>query len=232
MRSCSCSASEFQSTLLMRGATSALMSHAAELYFNPRSSCEERLGIFASVLLSIYFNPRSSCEERPSQAAKSVTSHTQFQSTLLMRGATIAVPIEKIRANISIHAPHARSDSGSSKYVVCSNVISIHAPHARSDKQSEVDALKHEQFQSTLLMRGATARSKIRTRHPEFQSTLLMRGATRVHPLLMRRRSYFNPRSSCEERRQGASRLPRGYNFNPRSSCEERRLFMVPDSRR
>ena len=77
----------FQSTLLMRGATSAGVGLSPAPYFNPRSSCEERLPpsrasrlfhAFQSTLLMRgatgqryaagqslpYFNPRSSCEER------------------------------------------------------------------------------------------------------------------------------------------------------------------------
>ena len=78
--------------------------------FNPRSSCEERLFLLAVghvVDISIHapharsdhpatieitskiinFNPRSSCEERPVLPAVQY-SQKEFQSTLLMRGAT------------------------------------------------------------------------------------------------------------------------------------------------
>ena len=34
--------------------------------------------------------------------------------------------------------------------------------------------------------------------------------------------AYFNPRSSCEERRHGAHTIRLFTDFNPRSSCEER----------
>ena len=148
-------------------------------YFNPRSSCEERpyplLLLFA---LSSDFNPRSSCEERPEGHPKSRV-HTfdfnprssceerlycklfcdivaEFQSTLLMRGATIhdrltAAALELFQSTllmrgatrtqcslpdwfprISIHAPHARSDAILA--LVVRQAISIHAPHARSDQ--------------------------------------------------------------------------------------------------
>ena len=56
--------------------------------------------------------------------------------------------------------------------------ISIHAPHARSDKQAAYDAEMAKKFQSTLLMRGATWRLVAPEKHVGFQSTLLMRGAT------------------------------------------------------
>ena len=56
--------------------------------------------------------------------------------------------------------------------------ISIHAPHARSDYRMALALFSISQFQSTLLMRGATCT------HPRCRSLC----------------SYFNPRSSCEER--------------------------------
>ena len=57
----------------------------------------------------IYFNPRSSCEERR-KTRKLETFCTLFQSTLLMRGATPPQHLHSISSTISIHAPHARSD--------------------------------------------------------------------------------------------------------------------------
>ena len=100
-------------------------------------------------------------------------------------------------------------------------------------------------FQSTLLMRGATSRQdKFDTEQILFQSTLLMRGATvcqgRVRAVLMisihapharsdsaviydrQVEGYFNPRSSCEERRPAVWTHTGSNDFNPRSSCEER----------
>ena len=97
----------------MRGATLPGRPHELfERHFNPRSSCEERLGRyrefyvtdpFQSTLLmrgatrvafmmrknEKDFNPRSSCEERLI-AVPSLSRSTIFQSTLLMRGATVA----------------------------------------------------------------------------------------------------------------------------------------------
>ena len=79
----------FQSTLLMRGATSSSL---------------EKSG-------TTDFNPRSSCEERPNFAANCKRAE-EFQSTLLMRGATQSQHSSRLSIRISIHAPHARSDSG------------------------------------------------------------------------------------------------------------------------
>ena len=79
--------------------------------------------------------------------------------------------------------------------------ISIHAPHARSDHSFTSFHVMLSVFQSTLLMRGATI--LFRPSRPSF--------------------CHFNPRSSCEERRDINARwIPLPY-FNPRSSCEERR---------
>ena len=57
----------------------------------------------------------------------------EFQSTLLMRGATVDRVGDAKAASISIHAPHARSDT------------------QKADLLTEGIV-----FQSTLLMRGAT----------------------------------------------------------------------------
>ena len=78
---------------------------------------------------------------------------------------------------ISIHAPHARSDADhladSDRYG-----ISIHAPHARSDDDEWAAVMILCEFQSTLLMRGATTVLIQQIKDNIFQSTLLMRGAT------------------------------------------------------
>ena len=61
----------------------------------------------------------------------------------------------------------------------------------------------------------------------KFQSTLLMRGATAWLSTSSRHAKNFNPRSSCEER-HGRYRcdIPE-QDFNPRSSCEERLSLQV-----
>ena len=190
-------------------------------YFNPRSSCEERrvnagdnvvwngisihapharsdMAYVALTLSAAYFNPRSSCEER--------LAH-------LLAG--------EGRPPISIHAPHARSDVGKI-YWRHQKEISIHAPHARSDATTFcMDAVVSnfnprsscEERPDVLLF----------TNHRDiFQSTLLMRGATAEIPMRGRRSTDFNPRSSCEERQDDLEVYAEAHDFNPRSSCEER----------
>ena len=80
--------------------------------------------------------------------------------------------------HISIHAPHARSDLRGEDEDIVTSEISIHAPHARSDMMRRPVMAAFYIFQSTLLMRGATAQMAVSTISSIFQSTLLMRGAT------------------------------------------------------
>ena len=79
--------------------------------FNPRSSCEERHQVREEARrVCKDFNPRSSCEERRVRLLSQVC-----------------------RYKISIHAPHARSDTATHTTSTERDCISIHAPHARSD---------------------------------------------------------------------------------------------------
>ncbi len=174
---------------------------AGRTHFNPRSSCEERQELSPGVGVSTYFNPRSSCEERRGWL-REIKVNGVFQSTLLMRGATI---------------PHDT--------VTTQRRISIHAPHARSDQAQAAAASAASAFQSTLLMRGATSRQrKNKGRHTKYfnpRSSCEERRASRS--CTDSAKSDFNPRSSCEERRCNAYCYYLPFcNFNPRSSCEER----------
>ena len=80
---------EFQSTLLMRGAT-------------PR-----RTGLRRQDYISIHA-PHARSDEMMAAVVEAIE---KFQSTLLMRGATEAEAEEQHHNYISIHAPHARSDT-------------------------------------------------------------------------------------------------------------------------
>ena len=171
-------------------------------YFNPRSSCEERLVLGSLSIHTLpYFNPRSSCEER-------------LRSQVRPAG----------DAGISIHAPHARSDRTLSGLRHSSKEDFNPRSSCEERRGATLRLCGASAFQSTLLMRGATRAARPWHRSPRFQSTLLMRGATR--PRLYRKAESrdFNPRSSCEERPACREHPPRAqYDFNPRSSCEERR---------
>ena len=137
----------------------------------------------------------------------------RFQSTLLMRGATLKAGENDDGDCISIHAPHARSDGQKFELGYFDTIISIHAPHARSDTGRELHAIVTGVFQSTLLMRGATHSSFNAVLIAKFQSTLLMRGATFQASRRSQRIADFNPRSSCEERRPRASSQTSGLRF-------------------
>ena len=167
-------------------------------HFNPRSSCEERPDTCLSSIKVVKFQSTLRPSPHPSQsrtmsihaphARSDVVSEIifiarpQFQSTLLMRGATQVLAIDDCLVTISIHAPHARSDYRNAD-VYRRQDISIHAPHARSDFRFPVSRSTTVPFQSTLLMRGATVRLATLFALNQFQSTLLMRGATSVEPL-------------------------------------------------
>ena len=191
---------KFQSTLLMRGATSAyaLSVQLPRISIHAPHARSDKM-YRSSIAHSRNFNPRSSCEERRQRGK----DHGTFR-------------------RISIHAPHARSDK-------CAQAVSILELdfNPRSSCEERPESLRAcwristfqstllmrgatpqlrfagtlITFQSTLLMRGATTPSRSSGSAGQFQSTLLMRGATvrcmsHPHPV-----SYFNPRSSCEERR-------------------------------
>ena len=104
---------------------------SAMTHFNPRSSCEERRSGQSNPSPTPYFNPRSSCEERQ-YGMPPIVPMWRFQSTLLMRGATFWLHPWLRALDISIHAPHARSDAAVHSRPSVEH-ISIHAPHARSD---------------------------------------------------------------------------------------------------
>ena len=103
------------------------------------------------------FNPRSSCEER---------HHGKSQSR---------------KSRISIHAPHARSDK-TPQYKCASRRNFNPRSSCEERRRHDCHPGAEKQFQSTLLMRGATQADSKRHTGVKFQSTLLMRGATTVTP--------------------------------------------------
>ena len=100
------------------------------------------------------FNPRPSCEGRLGMLPP-VMDNDLFQSTPLMRGATQASASRArscrsfnprpscegrldgagryLCGGVSIHAPHARGDRVQGRLLYKRAVVSIHAPHARGD---------------------------------------------------------------------------------------------------
>ena len=91
-----------------------------KIYFNPRSPCGERRCRSCAVGENQHdFNPRSPCGERPGMALRGHGAqlfpeerrYPSFQSTLPVRGATLALAESDYRGRISIHAPRAGSDA-------------------------------------------------------------------------------------------------------------------------
>ena len=122
---------QFQSTLPTRGATRGTHPPAlVSLCFNPRSPRGERRGILRRSVRRC-FNPRYPRGERPLRRTR--RHHAE---------------------SVSIHAPHAGSDSDRS-HLHGRRKVSIHAPHAGSDPLSCL-GLVSVRFQSTLPTRGAT----------------------------------------------------------------------------
>ena len=171
------------------------------MYFNPRSSCEERRGSFsrsfARRIISIHapharsdrhrqkgagshehFNPRSSCEERQHYCGTRSRRQGHFnpRSSCEERRSSIIGSILYTDFNPRSSCEERRQQEA------CQPVhlrISIHAPHARSDHSSG-----YSQRHYRISIHAPHARSDKQGKQVlftivSFQSTLLMRGATR-----------------------------------------------------
>ena len=123
----------FQSTLLMRGATSAASKISAAVGFQ-------------STLLMRGATCRQHVQQRQQRRISIHAPHARSDGQQSDE--------RPQRPDISIHAPHARSDKLQAD-ILTALIISIHAPHARSDLMA-VFLSDKAVFQSTLLMRGAT----------------------------------------------------------------------------
>ena len=186
---------KFQSTLPMRGAIQDIQLPIEVCNFNPRSPCGERSRFPQIAPGSSDFNPRSPCGERTFSGMP--PSATRISIHAPHAGSESTFPSSYNVTPISIHAPHAGSEMFK-KYAKPLTDISIHAPHAGSD-QKGIGIGFDVAFQSTLPMRGAT---------------------DHLHEAGCR--SYFNPRSPCGERLKLPLMINLDTYFNPRSPCGER----------
>ena len=201
----------FQSTLPMRGATydnSNIKPQPMISIHTPHAGSDIRQSPFQ--FSNRDFNPHSPCGERPEVTGGGLQTIV-FQSTLPMRGAT-----SRLFRMRSI------------------SLISIHTPHAGSDTAVLSDLTLHVRFQSTLPMRGATsllrnrgtvAAISIHTPHAGsdfIDSFVPSRGsAISIHTphagsdpgdeLIIHRGANFNPHSPCGERRCGCPEPDTGY---------------------
>ena len=128
-----CSKEKFQSTLPMRGATTADTQLSCPAgYFNPHSPCGERL-----------FHQ---CSRRPA---------SRFQSTLPMRGATALCNWVRDFKDFNPHSPCGeRPSRGKAKFKI---LLFQSTLPMRGATVVYVFARIHHAFQSTLPMRGATS---------------------------------------------------------------------------
>ena len=188
----------------MRGATSTLRACLRiSSNFNPRSSCEERPGCHAFLEGFMEFQSTLLMRGATLRRRSGTNGLSKFQSTLLMRGATWTILDNYLITNvfqstllmrgatcfqysivyllrlISIHAPHARSDSRSTR-VISRADCDFNPRSSCEERLTRAGSTRQiTTFQSTLLMRGATkATPRWQTMPSLFQSTLLMRGAT------------------------------------------------------
>ena len=124
--------------------------------FNPRSPCGERQPGCCIQSATPDFNPRSPCGERLAFSV-ALLSPFVFQSTLPMRGATGGYVLTIINATISIHAPHAGSDGASGSGKSASLNFNPRSPCGERPWKKLTCNVSWI-FQSTLPMRGATAK--------------------------------------------------------------------------
>ncbi len=144
-----------------------------------------------------------------------------FQSTPPMRGATCTSLFTFKKRIISIHAPHAGSDTGSSP-IYCRPQHFNPRPPCGERPASGWSTHMTATFQSTPPMRGAREPMEAFTDPKVFQSTPPMRGATAAQLQL----AGLNLFQSTPPMRGATSRArPHGQqegNFNPRPPCGER----------
>ena len=188
------------------------------------------------------FNPRTSCEVRPGLSYLCLL-RVIFQSTHLLRGATLGEQSIKHSGYISIHAPLARCDD-TLRGTTPHKEISIHAPLARCDYGGELSPPCHRDFNPRTSCEVRQLLDYTSSAVGQFQSTHLLRGATcrydwtynqhaiSIHAPLARcdRRvvevvdsaviSIHAPLARCD--RALLMSIMLHIYFNPRTSCEVR----------
>ena len=178
----------FQSTLPLRGATSASRPFLRKTEnFNPRSPYGERRACHPPANGVRNFNPRSPYGERHPPFLFVITT-SQFQSTLPLRGATYFSRFAKVFLAFQSTLP-LRGATFCSRAACHIFIISIHAPLTGSDIGSGTASPRTEKFQSTLPLRGATS----------------------CFPAAISTARYFNPRSPYGERQQDCTKFYLGF---------------------
>ena len=136
---------EFQSTLLVRGATICCISGSAcILYFNPRSSWEERPSDLKIPFCSCYFNPRSSWEERLRLSLfRGIQWHFNPRSSWEERQKILCLwnAFSNFNPRSSWEERQLRQ-----AFISWESLISIHAPRERSDRKQPCFIFKGRYF--------------------------------------------------------------------------------------
>ena len=151
-----------------------------------------------------------------------LTSPARFQSTPLMRGATLAILLLGARLMFQ-STPLMRGATSHYIHNRSHKRVSIHAPHARGDIITPINVAMTIGFnprpscEGRHLLEGAGVRRELVSIHAPHA-----RGDRPAPPWRHRRRG-FNPRPSCEGRRRPLRGSRRRASFNPRPSCEGRR---------
>ncbi len=154
---------------------------------------------WSRLISSKNFNPLSSCEERRKRSRQESGRGISIHSPHARRDE--ANSKQNGSESISIHSPHARRDFRRCKQVSAWESISIHSPHARRDfrRCKQVSAWESISIHSPHARRDFISTRKsvnptISIHSPHARRDSESRSDTDL-------RKYFNPLSSCEERR-------------------------------
>ena len=213
---------EFQSTHPVRGATPRNLLDNSDFRFQSTHPVRGATCIPLPILMTgMDFNPRTPCGVRPTITA--VRNETfKFQSTHPVRGATRACARLPRRWSISIHAPRAGCDTGSSSAArrrkhfnprtPCGVRPVVSVPGSVEDDFNPRTPCgvrrswcakghfsRHFNPRTPCGVRPSDCATSSRSRL--FQSTHPVRGATVTRSAPAPRTIYFNPRTPCGVRR-------------------------------
>ena len=192
--------------------------------FNPRSPCGERTEKLESHADKVNFNPRSPCGERSKNNGYDM-GILRFQSTLPMRGAKRPKPREKPEWVFQSTLP-MRGANSLRKLPSDTGRISIHAPHAGSETVPAGSLFATEDFNPRSPCGERKEALSLPLMSSIFQSTLPMRGANifQCNSRPVFDISIHAPHAGSEIFQIGSPK-PQG-NFNPRSPCGERKYVV------
>ena len=236
--------SEFQSTLSLRRATTALLPYRRGSHISIHALlAESDLSLASAAWVPVYFNPRSPCGERPSPRGYE-DQNNSFQSTLSLRRATGSGLSCSGGTAISIHALLAESDRGGHDLPRGAQHFNPRSPCG--ERQDAINTMRAVFiFQSTLSLRRATAGAVRRKAgacisihallaESDSVSTFTARDlGISIHALLAESDHPVCPEGVQDVQFQSTLSLRRATlkyrwhistqcNFNPRSPCGER----------